>query len=324
MSKRRSFASAWVRVCLKGRFKAVVSLSKKRLDNVGRALSGACVTLIVLLVATLVFMVAQHGLATFFVDGISPTAFFTGTTWNPHQADASGAPTVGALPMIVGSFSVTLLSTLLALPFALGSAIFVVEISPRFGRTVFQPVVELLVGIPSVVYGLIGLTIVVAWCRGWSNTTGFGIFSGSIVLAVMILPTITSLSIDALTAVPKAYREGAYGVGASRWQTGWHVVLRAAMPSLCTAVVLGMTRAFGEALAVQMVIGNAAQVPDGLFTPASTLTSVLTMGIGNEMMGTVYSDVLWSLALLLLAMSFVFISVIHFIERKGGLNANGR
>lgn len=98
MSKRRSFASAWVRVCLKGRFKAVVSLSKKRLDNVGRALSGACVTLIVLLVATLVFMVAQHGLATFFVDGISPTAFFTGTTWNPHQADASGAPTVGALP----------------------------------------------------------------------------------------------------------------------------------------------------------------------------------------------------------------------------------
>ncbi|MED9927825.1 MAG: phosphate ABC transporter permease subunit PstC, partial [Slackia isoflavoniconvertens] len=231
---------------------------------------------------------------------------------------------VGALPMIVGSFSVTLLSTLLALPFALGSAIFVVEISPRFGRTVFQPVVELLVGIPSVVYGLIGLTIVVAWCRGWSNTTGFGIFSGSIVLAVMILPTITSLSIDALTAVPKAYREGAYGVGASRWQTIWHVVLRAAMPSLCTAVVLGMTRAFGEALAVQMVIGNAAQVPDGLFTPASTLTSVLTMGIGNEMMGTVYSDVLWSLALLLLAMSFVFISVIHFIERKGGLNVNGR
>ena len=320
MSKRRSFASAWVRVCLKGRFKAVVSLSKKRLDNVGRALSGACVTLIVLLVATLVFMVAQHGLATFFVDGISPTAFFTGTTWNPHQADASGAPTVGALPMIVGSFSVTLLSTLLALPFALGSAIFVVEISPRFGRTVFQPVVELLVGIPSVVYGLIGLTIVVAWCRGWSNTTGFGIFSGSIVLAVMI----TSLSIDALTAVPKAYREGAYGIGASRWQTIWHVVLRAAMPSLCTAVVLGMTRAFGEALAVQMVIGNAAQVPDGLFTPASTLTSVLTMGIGNEMMGTVYSDVLWSLALLLLAMSFVFISVIHFIERKGGLNVNGR
>lgn len=298
-------------------------LSKSRIELMGKSVAGLCVTLIVLLVATLVFMVAQHGLATFFADGISPVDFFLGTTWNPHQTNEAGNPTVGALPMIVGSFSVTLLSTLIALPFAIGSAIFVVEIAPRFGRSVFQPVVELLVGIPSVVYGLIGLGVVVAWCRGWSNSTGFGIFAGSIVLAVMILPTITSLSIDALTAVPKSYREGAYGVGASRWQTIWHVVLRAAMPSLCTAVVLGMTRAFGEALAVQMVIGNAAQLPDGLFMPASTLTSVLTMGIGNEMMGTVYSDVLWSLALLLLAMSFVFISIIHFIERKGGLQSNG-
>lgn len=298
-------------------------MPKSRIEFIGKSVSGLCVTAIVLLVVTLVFMVAQHGLATFFVDGISPVDFFCGTTWNPHQADANGNPTVGALPMIVGSFSVTLLSTAIALPFAIGSAIFVVEISPRFGRMVFQPIVELLVGIPSVVYGLIGLTVVVAWCRGWSNTTGFGIFAGSLVLAVMILPTITSLSIDALSAVPKSYREGSYGIGASRWQTIWHVVLRAAMPSLCTAVVLGMTRAFGEALAVQMVIGNAAQMPDGLFTPASTLTSVLTMGIGNEMMGTVYSDVLWSLALLLLTMSFVFISVIHFIERKGGLQHNG-
>ena len=203
-------------------------MSKKHIEFIGKSVSGLCVTAIVLLVVTLVFMVAQHGLATFFVDGISPVDFFCGTTWNLHQADANGNPTVGALPMIVGSFAVTLLSTVIALPFAIGSAIFVVEISPKFGRTVFQPIVELLVGIPSVVYGLIGLTVVVAWCRGWSNSTGFGIFAGSLVLAVMILPTITSLSIDALTAVPKSYREGAYGVGASRWQTIWHVVLRGA------------------------------------------------------------------------------------------------
>ena len=296
-------------------------MPKRRLELIGKSVSGICVAVVVLLVITLVFMVAQHGLAAFFVDGVSPIDFFFGQTWNPHQLNDAGQPTVGALPMIAGSFAVTLLSTVFALPFAIGSAIFVVEISPKFGRTVFQPIVELLVGIPSVVYGLIGLMVIVAWTRSWSGTTGYGIFSSSIVLAVMILPTITSLSIDALTAVPKMYREGAYGVGASRWQTIWHVVLRGAMPSLCTAVVLGMTRAFGEALAVQMVIGNAAQIPTSLFTPASTLTSVLTMGIGNEMMGTVYSDVLWSLALILLVMSLVFISVIHFIERKGGLDA---
>lgn len=287
-------------------------LPKHRVELIGKGVTGACIALVALLVVTLVAMVAQRGIATFAVDGIDLGAFLTGTTWNPHQDDANGMPTVGALPMISGSFAVTLLSTLFALPIAIGSAIFVVEIAPGFGRRVFQPLIELLVGIPSVVYGLIGLTVVVAWTRDMAaaagqTITGFGIFSSAIVLAVMILPTITSLSIDALAAVPGQYREGSYALGCTRWQTVWNVVLRSAAPSLMTAVILGMTRAFGEALAVQMVIGNAIQMPTSLFTPASTLTSVLTMGMGNEAMGTVYNDVLWSLALLLLLMSLVFI-----------------
>ena len=120
-------------------------LSKKgRVDLAGKSVSAACIAIVVLLVITLIFMVAQHGLATFFVNGISPIAFLTGTEWNPHVDDANGMPTVGALPMIVGSFAVTLLSTIIAIPFAIGSAIFVVEIAPKFGRSVFQPVVELL------------------------------------------------------------------------------------------------------------------------------------------------------------------------------------
>lgn len=300
----------------------MAQLPKHRVELIGKGVTGACIALVALLVVTLVAMVAQRGIATFAVDGIDLGAFLTGTTWNPHQDDVSGMPTVGALPMISGSFAVTLLSTLFALPIAIGSAIFVVEIAPRFGRRVFQPLIELLVGIPSVVYGLIGLTVVGAWTRDMAaaagqTITGFGIFSSAIVLAVMILPTITSLSIDALAAVPNQYREGSYALGCTRWQTVWNVVLRSAAPSLMTAVILGMTRAFGEALAVQMVIGNAIQMPTNLFTPASTLTSVLTMGMGNEAMGTVYNDVLWSLALLLL-MSLVFILVIHLIGHKGG------
>lgn len=301
----------------------MAQLPKHRVELIGKGVTGACIALVALLVVTLVAMVAQRGIATFAVDGIDLGAFLTGTTWNPHQDDANGMPTVGALPMISGSFAVTLLSTLFALPIAIGSAIFVVEIAPRFGRRVFQPLIELLVGIPSVVYGLIGLTVVVAWTRDMAaaagqTITGFGIFSSAIVLAVMILPTITSLSIDALAAVPNQYREGSYALGCTRWQTVWNVVLRSAAPSLMTAVILGMTRAFGEALAVQMVIGNAIQMPTSLFAPASTLTSVLTMGMGNEAMGTVYNDVLWSLALLLLLMSLVFILIIHLIGHKGG------
>lgn len=301
----------------------MAQLPKHRVELIGKGVTGACIALVALLVVTLVAMVAQRGIATFAVDGIDLGAFLTGTTWNPHQDDVNGMPTVGALPMISGSFAVTLLSTLFALPIAIGSAIFVVEIAPRFGRRVFQPLIELLVGIPSVVYGLIGLTVVVAWTRDMAaaagrTITGFGIFSSAIVLAVMILPTITSLSIDALAAVPNQYREGSYALGCTRWQTVWNVVLRSAAPSLMTAVILGMTRAFGEALAVQMVIGNAIQMPTSLFTTASTLTSVLTMGMGNEAMGTVYNDVLWSLALLLLLMSLVFILIIHLIGHKGG------
>ena len=301
----------------------MAQLPKHRVELIGKGVTGACIALVALLVVTLVAMVAQRGIATFAVDGIDLGTFLTGTTWNPHQDDVNGMPTVGALPMISGSFAVTLLSTLFALPIAIGSAIFVVEIAPRFGRRLFQPLIELLVGIPSVVYGLIGLTVVVAWTRDMAaaagqTITGFGIFSSAIVLAVMILPTITSLSIDALAAVPNQYREGSYALGCTRWQTVWNVVLRSAAPSLMTAVILGMTRAFGEALAVQMVVGNAIQMPTSLFTPASTLTSVLTMGMGNEAMGTVYNDVLWSLALLLLLMSLVFILIIHLIGHKGG------
>lgn len=299
------------------RARAKRMMPKKRVELLGGGISGACAGLATLLVVTLIFMVAQHGLATFTTDDISLASFFGGTTWNPHSTDDAGAPLVGALPMIIGSFGVTIMSTLFVFPFAIGAAIFVVEIQPTFGRKVLQPVIELLVGIPSVVFGLLGLSIIVPFIRGIAGGTGYGLLAGSIVLAVMVLPTVTSLSIDAIAAVPKSYREGSLGLGCSRWQTIWKVVLRSALPGIMTALILGMTRAFGEALAVQMVIGNAAVIPTSLVTPAATLTSVLTMGMGNEAMGTMYNDVLWSLALVLLAMSLAFILIVHLIGRKG-------
>ena len=202
------------------------------------------------------------------------------------------------------------------IPFALGSAIYTVEINPKFGNTVFRPALELLVGIPSVVFGLVGLTIVVPWIRGWSGGTGYGILAGSLVLAVMVLPTVTSLIIDALNAVPATYRMSSSALGGTRWQNTRHIVLKAATPGILTAIILGMARAFGEALAVQMVIGNAATIPDSLVSPAATLTSVLTTSMGNEAMGTVYNDVLWSLALILLLMSLVFILIVHIIGNR--------
>lgn len=289
-------------------------MPKRRLENIGLTITGACVALVALVVLTLIFMVAQQGLTTFFVDGFDPIAFLTGTHWIPEQ------DMYGALPMIVGSFSVTLLSTIIALPIALGSAMFVVEVAPGFGTRVFQPLVELLVGIPSVVYGVLGLYVVNAAMRaifGAAAGTGAGILSGSIVLAVMILPTVTTLSIDALRAVPNEYREGSYALGCTRWQTVWHVVLKSATPSLMTAVILGMTRAFGETLAVRMVIGGVEVMPTGLLDSASTITTTLTTSMAVYATGSVENDALWSLGLLLMGMSLIFILIIHLIGAKG-------
>ena len=192
-----------------------------------------------------------------------------------------------------------------------------VDIAGKRGRKILQPVIELLVGIPSVVYGFIGLTVVVPFTRTVFGGTGFGILSGTFVLFVMVLPTVTSMYVDSLKAVPQFYREASLALGATRWQTIYKVIIRASIPGLLTAIIFGMARAFGEALAVQMVIGNASILPNDLVSPASTLTSVLTTGIGNTVLGTLPNNALWSLALVLLLMSLVFNLLTRFIGKKG-------
>ena len=193
------------------------------------------------------------------------------------------------------------------------------EISPKRGAKILGPVTELLVGIPSVVYGFIGLSVIVPVMRHLFGGSGFGILAGAMVLFVMILPTVTSMTVDTLKSVPRHYRESSLALGATRWQMIYKVILRAATPGILTAVVFGMARAFGEALAVQMVVGNAALMPQNLTSPAATLTSVLTQGIGNTVMGSLENNALWSLALILLLMSLVFNSVIRAIAKKGAM-----
>ncbi|NEW62592.1 phosphate ABC transporter permease subunit PstC [Granulicatella sp. zg-ZJ] len=291
-------------------------IPKRTLEKIGKTITFLCTLLMGIVVFTIILMVAQRGLSTFFVDGVSPVDFLFKTKWLPSSTDANGQAYVGALPMIIGSVSATLLAILIAAPFAIGAAVFMVEISPKFGKKFLQPVIELLVGIPSVVYGLIGLSVIVPFVRSFGGT-GFGILSSAFVLSVMILPTVTSLTVDALNAVPDYYRQGALGLGATRWQMIYHVVLRSAKSGILTALVMGMTRAFGEALAVQMVIGNTAVIPKSLVTPASTITSILTLSMGNTIFGSLENNVLWSLALLLLMMSIIFIAIVKRIDKKG-------
>ena len=178
-------------------------------------------SLIVFVVALILIFVAQKGLSTFFVNKVNVFSFLFGSTWNPSGKE------FGAFANDLGFLHCNPLSALVATPFAIGAAVFMTEVSPK-GARLLQPAIELLVGIPSVVYGFIGLQVVVPFVRSIFGGTGFGILSGVFVLFVMILPTVTFMTTDSLRAVPRHYREASMAMGATRWQTIWHVTLKAA------------------------------------------------------------------------------------------------
>ncbi|HZG82764.1 phosphate ABC transporter permease subunit PstC [Brevibacillus panacihumi] len=297
--------------------KMLTSNKRQWTENVtGRLIATVCAALLIIVVLSITYFIASKGLSTFFVNGISITEFLSQVKWDPE-----GEPAVyGVFPFILGSFLVTTLAALIAAPLGIGAAIFMIELYPNFGKKVLKPVIELLVGIPSVVYGYVGLTLLVPFIREQFDVLGFSLLAGGLVLALMILPTITSVAADAISAVPQDLRNASLALGATRWQTIWNVVLHSSLPGCLTAIVLGMARAFGEALAVQMVIGNTTKLPGSLLDPISTLTSGITLNMGNTIQGTPYNNALWSMALLLLLMSFVFIMILRIIGRKGLVN----
>lgn len=201
-------------------------------------------------------------------------SFLAGMDWYP------GEKSFGLLPMIAGSLMVTLGALVLGVPLGLSCAVFLTEFSSRRTRRVVKPVIELLAGIPSVVYGFMGIVILVPFIRETFGGPGLSVLAASVILGVMILPTVISISIDALQAVPSAYREGSLAMGATRWQTVKMVMLPAARSGIVASVILGMGRAVGETMAVIMVAGNAAHVPDSLLAPVRTLTSNIALEMG--------------------------------------------
>ena len=279
----------------------------------GRILVILCAVIMISATISITIFLGSKGLQSFIKNGVSLIEFITSTHWNPTNL---AKPEYGALPFIFGSFAVTLLSALVAAPLGIGGAIFMTEIAPSWGRKILQPVIELLVGIPSVVYGFIGLTVLVPFIREHVGGLGFSLLSGTIVLSIMILPTVTTIATDAMSSLPKNLREGSYALGATRWQTIRKVLIPAALPTLLTAIVLGMARAFGEALAVQMVIGNVRDLPTSLLDASATLTTIITLNMGHTTYGSVENNTLWSMGLILLIMSFAFILLIRYLSSR--------
>ncbi|GFZ27767.1 phosphate ABC transporter permease subunit PstC [Lactobacillus corticis] len=301
--------------------KRLLSPSKAtKQERRGKTVTFITAAFIIVLTFAIIVFIANLGLRTFYKDNVNIWEFLTGTAWNPGEVDSHGHPIAGAAPMIVTSILVTLLSAVIATPFALAIGVYMTEYASKRQRQILRPMIELFTGIPSVVYGFLGLTILVPLMRNTFGGTGFGILPAILVLFFMILPTITSMTVDALKAVPVSFRQAALALGATKWQSIYKIVFRAALPGIFTAIIFGMSRAFGEALAVQMVIGNSILMPENLVSPTSTLTSQLTSQIGNTIMGSVQNDALWSLALILLLMSLFFNVLVRFITKKGKMN----
>ncbi|NPV91876.1 MAG: phosphate ABC transporter permease subunit PstC [Firmicutes bacterium] len=201
-------------------------------------------------------------------------SFIIGTQWYPTQG------IFGILPMIIGSFAVTIGALVLGVPMGLAGAIFLAEIAPAEVVRWVRPAVELLAGIPSVVYGFFGLVILVPLIRNVFHGSGYSILAGSIILAVMILPTIITISESSLRAVPLEYKEGSLALGATHWQTISRIMLPAASSGIIAGVVLGMARAIGETMAVIMVTGNVTAIPGSIFDPVRTLTGNVVIEMG--------------------------------------------
>jgi phosphate transport system permease protein len=205
---------------------------------------------------------------------VGPLHFLFGHTWSPSQGQ------FGIWPMLVGSVWVTLGALVIGVPLGLAVAIFVTEFAPPFAATILRPAVQLLAGIPSVIYGFIGLVILVPLIRETLGGPGLSILAGSVILGIMILPNVISISEDAIRAVPNSYRDGALALGATHWQTIWRVVLPAARSGIIASIVLGMGRAIGETMAVIMVVGNALALPHSVLDSATTLTSNIGLEMG--------------------------------------------
>jgi phosphate transport system permease protein len=215
----------------------------------------------------------------------------------------------GLVPLILGSLMVTLGAAILALPLGLATAIFIAEIAPRWAREVLKPFVEVLAGIPSVVLGFIGILVLAPLVRQTTGApTGLTAITGSLLLALMALPTIVSVAEDALDAVPKGYRDGALALGVTRWQTIWWVVVPAARSGILTGMMLGIGRAIGETMTVMMVTGNAARLPTtplDFFMPLRTMTATIAAEMGEVAQGSTHYHVLFAIGISLFLISFV-------------------
>lgn len=277
----------------------------------------AGVSTIVIIILIFVFLL-REGIPAFFEVSLSG---LISRRWYPIE------DMYGLLPLLVGSLLVTVGAVAIAVPLGLTTAIFLGELAPPWLREILKPVIEVLAGIPSIVLGFLGWVILAPLIQNMGAPSGLTAFTGSLILAYMALPTIISITEDALYAVPKEYRDGSLAIGATHWQTIWRVVLPAARSGIVIAVMLGIGRAIGETMAVMLVTGNAANIPplsSGLyFQPIRTMTATIAAEMGEVASGSTHYSVLFAIGIVLFVITFLINSLATRIIGGGGRRRRG-
>jgi len=276
------------------------------IDRTAKYVTIICASASFVILGAIFVFTLREGLPAFQAIGVID--FLFGTEWRPGQE------MFGILPMILGSLLVTLGAMILAIPIGIACAILLAEVASYRMRQIFRPAVELLVGIPSVVYGLVGLMLIVPAVRQIGGT-GFSILAASIVLMAMVLPTVISISEDSLRAVPRGYKEAALAMGSTDWQWIWHVQLPAARSGIVAGIVLGMGRAIGETMAMIMVIGNSVVIPDSILSSARTLTGNIAVEIMYA--AGIHRSALFSTGVILFLIILALNTVATFALKRG-------
>jgi len=287
-------------------------------DLIGRRLMLILTAVPGLLVILILAGLLRKSRAIFAVKSI-PGLFF-GSSWHPLKGD------FGFLPFILGTLWVTLAAMVIAVPISLLTAIYLSEYAPKFIREFTKPVVDLLAGIPSVVFGVWGVLIIVPFVGNvlaplfGTYSSGYSVLAGGIVLAIMVFPTIIHVALEVFSSVSHELRETSLSLGATKWETVKHVVLRKGLPGIIAACVLGLSRAFGETMAVLMVTGNIPRLPKSVFDGAYTLPALIANNYGEMMSIPLYDSALMLAALVLMLVVLVFNLAARYIlvkvERK--------
>src|SRR5450759_553617 len=265
----------------------------------------------IIVLGLIVFSLFREGLPIF--GKVSVSNFLLGMEWYP----TADPPLFGIFPLIVGSLIVTFFATFVAVPLGVLTAIYISEIAPRAVKEILKSVIELLAGLPSVVLGFFGMVVVAPWLQNtFDLPTGLNIINASMILAIMAIPTISSISEDALYAVPREFKEASYALGATKFETIIKIIVPAALSGISTAVMLGMARAIGETMVVLMVAGGAAAIPESIFDSVRPMPASIAAEMGEAPFRGLHYQALFAIGIVLFFLTLLFNLIADYVSHK--------